>query len=825
MNLTGSFTALMRTIFFLLSATLASVQMAGLPAPQASLAKGQLEVRVFDASGARLFPASVVVQQEGARVAGGESGRNGLPAFDLAPGVYRVIIEKKGFYTATVDTVTVVAGQVTPIEVRLQPVKEYHEEVEVTAAPSPIDPQQSSNARVLTADDLSSIPYPSTRDYRNVLQFFPGVVRDIGGQIHVVGGTQQQTQNYLDGLEVSQPAGGGLAIRLNPDSLRKISIESSRYATQFGKGSGGLASFETKDGGNKFHFSATDFIPTLQNVKRIRFNNWTPRAEFSGPLARDRAWFLVSHEGEIDSVIVKELPDGQDETRVWRTADLLKLKVALNEKNTLLADGLVNLTSTRNAGMSQFDPISVSTNQYSAIFVGSVKDQVNIAKDSVWEFGYGELYSRATEAALGFSPYVITPFGEQGNFYRSTGNWSERLQGFTNVFLRPLRWHGAHQLAFGGSFSRVTLYQYFTRVSILTTDLNGGTTREVQFQNVAPYKLHTVEPGAYIQDRWSPAGRLLIEAGLRWDSDTKIEKHMISPRVAGTVLLEKASETKLSLGIGVYHDRTSLSLLARPLQGARTDLFFLPGSTTLSRPPVVTTFFADPPSLHMPRFINWSAGIERRLPGRIYARADYLNRRGVHGWGYENQPSGVSILRNNRQDHYDAVQLTFRTDIRRGYPAMISYTRSWARTNEVLDFGPDNPTFGNQIDGPLPWDAPHQLVSYGMMPLFGKLKKFDFAYSFLWRTGFPFFTVNDFQELVDGPAAHRFPDFMTLNPAIERKFVFHGYRWAGRIGIDNALGRSNPVFVNNITTSPFFLQFVGLSHRTFNGRIRLLGKE
>lgn len=795
----------------------------GFAMPQA--AEGRLEVHVLDSSGVPLPGAAIAIHRGGATVATRESAMAGFPTFSLASGVYRVVIRKKGFYTATIETVNIVAGETLPLEVRLQPVKEFQQEVDVASAPSPIDPQQSSSAQALTADDVGNIPYGSTRDYRNVLPFFPGVIRDFGGQIHVAGGTQQQTQDYLDGFEVSQPAGGGLAIRLNPDALRKITVESSRYSTQFGKGSAGLASFETLDGSNKFHVSATDFVPTLQNVKRIRINNWTPRASFSGPILRNRAWFLIAHEGEVDFNIVKELPDGQDENRVWRIADLFKLKLVLDQKNTLLVDGLVNLTNSRNANISVFDPVSVSVNQNSAIFVGSIKDQVSIAHDSLWEFGFGELYSRGTEAALGTEPYRITPTGEQGNFYRSTGNWSAREQGFTNVFLRPMRWGGGHQLAFGGSFSRVSLYQYFTRGPILTTDVNGGITREVLFQNAPAYTLHTTEPGAYFQDRWSPLPRLLIEAGVRWDADSKIEKNLISPRIAGTAMLARASETKISLGIGTYYDRTSLSLLARPFQGMRTDLFFVPGTTTLSHAPLLTTFVADPSRLAMPRFINWSAGIERRMPGRVYVRADYLNRRGVHGWGYENQTDGASVLKNNRQDHYDAVQFTARHEIKRGYPVMIAYTRSWARTNETLDFGPDVPTFGNQIGGPLPWDAPHQIVSHGMMPLPWKLRKFDFAYSYLWRSGFPFITVNDFQELVDGPAAHRFPNFSTLNPAVERKFTFHHYRWAGRVGFDNVLNRSNAFFVNNITTSPFFLQFIGQSHRTFNGRIRFLGKE
>jgi len=799
--------------------------MCGVGVAASQQTSGGLEVRVLDNDGAPLPAAAISVRLGGATAATGESRPEGIPTFQLAPGVYRVVVQKKGFYSATIENVNVVAGQTTPIEVRLQAVKEYHEEVEVMSSPSPVDPQQTADVAVLTGADVANIPYSNTRDYRNVLQFFPGVIRDVGGQIHVAGGTQQQTQDYLDGFEISQPAGGGLAVRMSPDILRKITVESSRYSTQFGKGSAGLASFETSDGGNRFHTTATDFIPTLQNVKGIRLNNWTPRAAFSGPLVRDRVWFLVAHEGEIDSNIIKELPDGSDENRVWRIADLFKLKAVVNDKNTVLVDGVVNLTSSRNSGIGPFDPLSDSTNQYSAIFVGSIKDQVSIAKDSVWEFGYGELYSRASDIPHGTAPYMITPFGEQGNFFRGTTNWSERLQGFTNVFLRPVQWGGQHQLAFGGSLSRVTLHQFFFRDPVISTDLNGGITRETLFQNAPSYTLHTTEPGMYVQDRWSPLPRLLIEGGVRWDADSILEKQMVSPRVAGAILLSRESETKLSLGGGIYYDRTSLSLLARPLQGTRTDLIFLPNSTTLSHAPLVTTFAADPPGLNMPRFTNLSAGIERRMPGRVYARVDYLNRRGVHGWGYENLFTGTSVLRNNRQDHYDAVQFTVRREIKRGYPIMASYTRSFARTNEFLDFGPDNPTFGNQVDGPLPWDAPNQVVSYGMLPLFWKLKKFDLACSFLWRTGFPFITVNDFQELVDGPSAHRFPDFLTLNPAVERKFTFHHYRWAGRLGMDNVTNRSNPLFVNNITTSPFFLQFVATSHRTFNGRIRFLGKE
>ena len=132
-----------------------------------------------------------------------------------------------------------------------------------------------------------------------MLAYIPGVVGD-RGQIHIAGASTQEIQDYLDGFEVSQPASGALSVRLNPDSLRKIDVRSSRYSAQFGKGSGGLVDLQVQDGDNRFRVNATDFFPTFQNVKGFHLNNWTPRGYFSGPLVKDKLWFDLSHEGETD---------------------------------------------------------------------------------------------------------------------------------------------------------------------------------------------------------------------------------------------------------------------------------------------------------------------------------------------------------------------------------------------------------------------------------------------------------------------------------------------------------------------------------------------
>src|SRR5438270_7777263 len=261
----------------------------GAPMPlwqAAAMPAGQLQVTVTDQNGQPLAMVIVIAQQNDKAVAQERTTPSGNALLRLAPGTYKILVEKQGFYTTAVPTLEIAAGQQSPVEAKLQPLREYKEEIEVTAQASPIDPQETSSAQAITANEISTIPYPTTRDYRGVLAYIPGVVHDIGNQIHIAGASTQEIQDYFDGFEVSQPAGGALSLRVNPDSLQKIDVRSSRYPAQFGKGSGGLVDLQPQDGDNHFRFNATDFFPTFQNSKGFHLNNSTPRGYFSGPLVK-----------------------------------------------------------------------------------------------------------------------------------------------------------------------------------------------------------------------------------------------------------------------------------------------------------------------------------------------------------------------------------------------------------------------------------------------------------------------------------------------------------------------------------------------------------
>src|SRR5271169_1185948 len=159
----------------------------------------------------------------------------------LSSGTYDLRVEKTGYYVVLQSEVRVdvQAGATATVDVTLSHQQEAHEVVNVVESAPAIDPAQVSSKEELTGAEIIDIPYPATHDYRNALNFIPGVVQDNSGQPHVAGANTYQSVTLLDGFNVTQPANGLLVVRVSTDAFRSISVEPSREPAEFGKGSGG----------------------------------------------------------------------------------------------------------------------------------------------------------------------------------------------------------------------------------------------------------------------------------------------------------------------------------------------------------------------------------------------------------------------------------------------------------------------------------------------------------------------------------------------------------------------------------------------------------
>jgi len=823
----------------------------------------RLEVVVTDENGSAV--PSAIVQLNSTQQPNSlrcESDFAGRCVFNnLQAQTYQLRIQKQGFYSTLVPAVQ---PQNTPnLDVTLAHEREIHEVVNVQEPAPEINPAQIASKEELTGMDIIDIPYPGTNDYRNVLNFVPGVIEDSSGQPHIAGAETYQTLTVLDGFNVTQPANGLLLVRVSTDSFRSIEVEPSREPAQFGKASGGVLNLNTGIGDDHFHEIATNFIPSVQNKKGLALDQWTPRFTFSGPIVKGKAWFFDGLDGEYNNFIIPQLANGQDTDNYWRAGNLTKVQANVTSRNILTTSFLYNYLNDQYSGLSLFSPATANPQDAESVYIASVKDQHYFSGGELLEVGFNFDQYNLALSPHGSAPYFQTTTTAGGNYYLDQQTHARRYQLLFNLYLPPREWHGHHDLQLGIDADRIDYDAQFLRTPIsfwpgtapLTSDgacpTNASGIPIMQpFASQYPCARYSVfsggtfsttynsEASGYIEDRWSIKDRLLIEPGLRFDWDQIVRNPLISPRLAGTYVLDNSGNTKLSAGVGVIYDATHLILIARPFAGQRADYFFnskgdpvdLGGAPLATPTPVVSSFSVDRNALQAPRFLNWSLALERKLPRNIFLKAEYIQREGTYDFVYDtiNEALGGNfILQNTRQDHYHSIQFTLRRNFGQYYAVSASYARSSARSNQVLDFNVDSPFLSPQGPGPFPWDAPNRFLSWGYLPFFSLpvIRHLDLAYSAEARNGFPFDVYNDLQELVEPPGSRRFPTYFSLNLHLEKRFHAFGYYWALRGGFDNITDNLNPIFVNADVNSPQFLTFSGYGHRSFTSRIRFLGRK
>ncbi len=777
------------------------------------------------------------------------AGRCRFPA--LAPGQYQLRVEKEGFYELMQPSV-----RITPnanIEVALSHQREVREIVDVHESPPAIDPAQIAAQETISGLDVINIVYPGTQDYRNVLNFIPGVVQDQFGQPHVAGAQTYQTLTLLDGFNVTQPANGQLLIRVSTDAFRNIQVEPSREPAEDGKGSGGLLSLNTGIGDDHFRFAATDFIPSIQNKHGWRFDQFLPRFTFSGPIEKGKMWFYNAFDGEYDNIVYTALPVNADNDHVLRLGNLTKVQTNLASRNILTTSFLVNYLHDQYAFLSPESPQLSNPKDVESAYVASIKDQHYFAGGQLLETGFAFDQYNLQSTPYGTLPYFLNPTTTGGSYYLNDETHAHRLQLLSNLFLPPRQWHGRHDFKVGIDLDRISYDAQFARqpISFLsgantlsspdlclaaTQDAKFPCTRYSTFTAAPLHEQYNAEVSAYAEDRWLLTDRLLVAPGIRLDWDEIVRHAVISPRLAGTYVLDSSGNTKLSAGIGLVADATPVYLIARPFAGTREDIFYSipdPNCTancvTITGPDT-TSFIVNRGTLQVPRFVNWSVALEKKLPAAIYLKAEFLDRRGARGFVYDQSSvtPGNFILENTRDDHYHSFQLSLRHNFKESYMLMGSYTLSRAHTNQALDFNVDSPILSPQQPGPYPWDAPNRFLSWGYFPLFKLplIHQLEVAYSAEARTGFPYNLLTDQQQLIGSPGAQRFPQYFSVNLQLEKRFHLFGYYLALRGGFDNITGRCNPFVVDNVldATHPQ-PSFTACEGRAFTSRIRLLGHK
>ncbi|HTZ89399.1 MAG TPA: hypothetical protein VMA71_03610 [Alloacidobacterium sp.] len=797
---------------------------------QRAAAQASVALTVADENGLAVPDAQVTVSEPGRRDLELQTDYAGRCSYALRQNApYQLRVEKPGFYQVLQSGMDPHLGNVAIVLVHVQIVRQ---QVNVVASTVGIDPEQTSQTSTMNTPEIVNIPYPTSRDIRNLLPFNPGVVQDASGQIHIAGSETYATLDLLDGFDIRSPVSGELAMRVSADAVRSIDTETTRYPVQFGKTTGGVVAFYTGMGDNKFRFNATDFLPSFHDVNGIRFDKFVPRFTFSGPLVRNRAWFFDGLETEYDNIYIQELPANADTNHLIRGSNLVKAQVNLTPANILSGGYLFNDYHSPYDGISSLTPQQSTTKRDTVAWLPYMRDQHSFANGALLDTGFGFVRFRDGYEPHGDEPYELTPELSQGSYFENEVSHSYREEGTATLYLPPRYWLGRHDLKTGVDVDHVDFDVDVSRAPVNYLREDGTLLRRSVFPYFAPFTRHNFETGAYFQDRWLARQGLMIEPGLRFDWDEIIRRPLFSPRLAVAYAPGSDPKTKLSAGVGLYYEHTQLEYLTRALAGIRYDTYYAADGVTPVSGPLETVFEANDGSLHQTRAINWSVGVERKLPGAIYAGANFIQKRISDGFVYANQNgsgalSGTYLLTNQRSDHYDSVEFDARHTFANGYTLFASYMWSSARTNAALDYVPTISRLGPQQSGPLAWNVPNRVISWGWLPfLLPRFKKsWDFVYTLDWNSGFPFDAVNANRQVVGAAGSYHFPDYVSFSPGLEWRFHFRGAYFGLRGVLENATNSNDPSVVNNVVDSPAFGTFSEFEGRAITARLRLIGAK
>ncbi len=311
----GRFTAAL-TLF-----TVFLVLLLSLPALSQSTS-GRILGTVTDQSGAALSGATVVVtdlQRGSSRtVTTDQSGSFVAP--DLEPGSYKVRVEAKGFKTAERPSVQIEVATDVRADFGLQP-GQVNEVVTITDEIPLVNTTSSTLGGTLSNQEINDLPL-SGRNYENLLQLRPGVMRYPGGGFSTTSANGLRAEDnayFVEGLFNSEPYSGQAIINgagiagdsatiLPIDAIQEFNVQQNAPA-EYGWKPGAVVNVGLKSGTNNIHGTAFGFGRDGDTLDARNYFNVAPSAKLQrtleqfggslgGAITKDKAFFFGAYEGQ-----------------------------------------------------------------------------------------------------------------------------------------------------------------------------------------------------------------------------------------------------------------------------------------------------------------------------------------------------------------------------------------------------------------------------------------------------------------------------------------------------------------------------------------------
>jgi hypothetical protein len=282
--------------------------------------RGAINGTIVDPSGAVVAGAEVKAINNGTGVTlTTTSTSEGQFAFqDLPLGSYKITVNAPGFQAVNVDNVSVTAGSVYTLPVKLT-MGQQTTAIEVSAASLTVDTTTDTQNMTIPSTVVQNVPL-NGRDFTQLIAIAPGYGGYAVGGYGSLNGTRPNQMNWqIDGVDnndfwhnipaVNQGGVSGIAGVVMPiDATDEFSAQTQSGA-EAGRNAGGTVNLVLKSGTNSLHGSAyyynrnefygaasPFFQPSATVPKAPALRNQNYGFSVGGPIFKDRTFFFASFE-------------------------------------------------------------------------------------------------------------------------------------------------------------------------------------------------------------------------------------------------------------------------------------------------------------------------------------------------------------------------------------------------------------------------------------------------------------------------------------------------------------------------------------------------
>jgi hypothetical protein len=282
---------------------------------------GRVLGSVSDPSGANVAGATVIVTdvQRGLSRTLTTDEAGAYVAADLAPGSYKIRVEAKGFKTVERPNVVIEVASDVRADFALQ-TGQVSETVIVNEEVPLLNTTSSTLGGTLSNTEINDLPL-SGRNYENLLQLRPGVMRYPGGGFSTTSANGLRAEDnayFVEGLFNSEPYSGQAIINgagiagdsatiLPIDSIQEFNLQQNPPA-EYGWKPGAVVNVGLKSGTNRVHGSAFGFgRDGVMDARNFFNDDPNPKltrtleqfgGSLGGAIIKDKAFFFGAYEGQ-----------------------------------------------------------------------------------------------------------------------------------------------------------------------------------------------------------------------------------------------------------------------------------------------------------------------------------------------------------------------------------------------------------------------------------------------------------------------------------------------------------------------------------------------